>query len=165
LGYDLPEEEALKAFERFKDLADKKKEVTDEDIEAILGEQVVNIPKVIELEYFLVSCGNQSIATSTVRVKKEGKVIEEASTGDGPIDATYKAIDRACGINCKLMDYSIKAVSGGKDAMGEVVVKVERNGKIFTGRGLSTDIIEASALAYVNALNKSFATNGGVISN
>ncbi|SHM66642.1 2-isopropylmalate synthase [Caldanaerovirga acetigignens] len=165
LGYDLPEEEALKAFERFKDLADKKKEVTDEDIEAILGEQVVNIPKVIELEYFLVSCGNQSIATSTVRVKKEGKVIEEASTGDGPIDATYKAIDRACGINCRLMDYSIKAVSGGKDAMGEVVVKVERNGKIFTGRGLSTDIIEASALAYVNALNKSFATNGGVISN
>ncbi|MDN5332252.1 MAG: 2-isopropylmalate synthase [Tepidanaerobacteraceae bacterium] len=160
LGYDIPEEEALKAFEKFKDLADRKKEVTDEDIEAILGEQVVKIPKVIELEYFLVSCGNQSIATSTVRVKKENKVVEEASTGDGPIDATYKAIDRACGISCKLVDYSIKAVSGGKDAMGEVVVKVERDGRIFTGRGLSTDIIEASALAYVNALNKSFMNNG-----
>jgi len=160
LGYDIPEEEALKAFEKFKDLADRKKEVTDEDIEAILGEQVVKIPKVIELEYFLVSCGNQSIATSTVRVKKENKVVEEASTGDGPIDATYKAIDRACGISCKLVDYSIKAVSGGKDAMGEVVVKVERDGRIFTGRGLSTDIIEASALAYVNALNKSFMSNG-----
>lgn len=161
LGYELPEEDINKAFERFKDLADKKKEITDSDIEAIVEEQVTKIPQLIELEYFQTSSGNKAIATSTVRVKIHGKSVEEAATGNGPVDATYKALERACNINCRLIDYSIKSVSAGKDAIGEVVVRIEKDGKIFTGRGLSTDIIEASARAYTDALNKTLYNNNG----
>ncbi len=156
LGYELSDEEINKAFERFKDLADKKKEITDMDIEAIVEDQVSRIPRLIELEYYQTSSGNRAIATSTVIVKIEGKSVEEAATGDGPIDATYRALERACNMSCKLVDYSIKSVSGGKEALGEVVVKVEKDGRIFTGRGLSTDIIESSALAYTDALNKTY---------
>ncbi|MGB9975442.1 2-isopropylmalate synthase [Thermovenabulum sp.] len=161
LGYELSEEETNRAFERFKDLADKKKEITDSDIEAIVEEQVTKIPQLIELEYFQTSSGNQAIATSTVRVKIQGNTVEEAATGNGPVDATYKALERACNINCKLVDYSIKSVSAGKDAIGEVVVRIEKDGKIFTGRGLSTDIIEASARAYTDALNKTLYNSNG----
>ncbi|MGI6485132.1 MAG: 2-isopropylmalate synthase [Tepidanaerobacteraceae bacterium] len=156
LGYELTDTEINKAFERFKDLADKKKEITDMDIEAIVEDQVSRIPQIIKLKYYQTSSGNRAIATSTVRVTIEGKSVEEAATGDGPIDATYKALERACNISCKLVDYSIKSVSGGKEALGEVVVKVEKDGKIFIGRGLSTDIIESSALAYTDALNKTY---------
>jgi 2-isopropylmalate synthase len=160
MGYELDDEELNKAFERFKDLADKKKEITDKDIEALVEDQVLKIPQLIVLEYFQTSSGNQTISTATVKVKIGEKSVEEASTGDGPIDATYRALERACNIDCKLVDYSIKSVSGGKDAMGEVIVKIEKDGKLFTGRGLSTDIIEASALAYTNALNKTLWNNG-----
>ena len=104
--------------------------------------------------------GNKSIATATVRVKVKDKIVEEAAAGDGPIDAAYKALERACGMNCKLVDYSIRSVSGGKDALGEVTVKVERDGRTFLGRGLSTDIIEASVIAYTNAMNKTLWNNG-----
>jgi len=160
LGYELSQDELNKAFERFKDLADRKKDITDMDIEAIVEDQVIKLPQHIELDYFQVSTGNKSIATATVRVKINEDTIEEASTGDGPIDAIYKALDRACNVNCKLVDYSIRSVSGGKDALGEVTVKVEKEGRTFLGRGLSTDIIEASAIAYVSALNK-ILYNGG----
>jgi len=160
LGYELAQDELNKAFERFKDLADKKKEITDMDIEAIVEDQVLKWPEHIELEYFQVSTGNQSIATATVKVKIDEEVVEEASTGDGPIDAAYKALERACNINCKLVDYSIRSVSSGKDALGEVTVKVEKDGRTFLGRGLSTDIIEASVIAYTNALNKTMFSNG-----
>jgi 2-isopropylmalate synthase len=160
LGYDLPQEELNKAFDRFKDLADRKKEISDRDIEAIVQDQVMTLPQHIELDCFQVSTGNKSIATATVRVKINEETIEEAATGDGPIDAVYKALERACNMNCRLVDYSIKSVSGGKDALGEVTVKVEKEGKMYIGRGLSTDIVEASVLAYTNALNKSLLNNG-----
>jgi 2-isopropylmalate synthase len=156
LGYELSDEKINKTFKRFKDLADKKKEITDMDIEAIVEDQVSRIPKLIELEYYQTSSGNRAIATSTVIVKIEGERVEEAATGDGPIDATYRALERACNMSCRLVDYSIKSVSGGKEALGEVVVKVEKDGRIFTGRGLSTDILESSALAYTDALNKTY---------
>lgn len=160
MGYELPQNELNKAFERFKDLADKKKEISDQDIEAIVEDQVMKLPQHIELECFQVSTGNKSIATATVRVKIKGETVEEAATGDGPIDAVYRALDRACDMNCKLVDYSIRSVSGGKDALGEVTVKVERDGRTFLGRGLSTDIIEASVMAYTNAMNKTLWNNG-----
>ena len=160
LGYELTEEELENAFLRFKDLADKKKEITDGDIEALVEEQVLKLPEIIKLEYYQTSSGNKAISTASVRLKIGEKSVEEAATGDGPIDATYKAIERACQMHCKLVDYSIKSVSGGKDAMGEVIVKIEKDGKIYTGRGLSTDIIESSALAYTNALNKTMLPNG-----
>lgn len=160
LGYELSQEDLNNAFERFKDLADRKKEITDKDIEAIAEEQTVKLQESIELECFQVSTGNRAIATATVRVKIEQKTVEEAATGDGPIDAIYRALERACNVKCRLVDYSIKSVSGGKDALGEVVVKVDKDGEVFTGRGLSTDIIEASALAYTNAFNKTLWNNG-----
>ena len=160
MGYELSQDELNKAFERFKDLADKKKEISDLDIEAIVEDQVMKLPQQIELECFQVSTGNKSIATATVRVKVKDKIVEEAAAGDGPIDAAYKALERACGMNCKLVDYSIRSVSGGKDALSEVTVKVERDGRTFLGRGLSTDIIEASVIAYTNAMNKTLWNNG-----
>lgn len=160
LGYELPSEDLNRAFDRFKDLADRKKEITDRDIEAIVEDQAMKFHETIGLECFQVSTGNRAIATATVRVKIEETVVEEAATGDGPIDAIYKALDRACNMNCRLIDYSIRSVSGGKDALGEVMVKLDKDGRIFIGRGLSTDIIEASALAYTNALNKTLWNNG-----
>lgn len=160
MGYELLQSELNKAFERFKDLADRKKEITDMDLEAIVEDQVMKLPQYIELDCFQVSTGNKSIATATVRVKINEEIAEEASTGDGPIDAAYKALERAFNMNCKLVDYSIRSVSGGKDALGEVTVKVEKEGRTFLGRGLSTDIIEASVIAYINALNKTLYSNG-----
>lgn len=160
LGYELPQDELNKAFERFKDLADKKKEISDLDIEAIVEDQVMKLTQHIELECFQVSTGNKSIATATVRVKIKDEIVQEAAVGDGPIDAVYRALDRACNMNCKLVDYSIRSVSGGKDALGEVTVKVEKEGSTFLGRGLSTDIIEASVTAYTNAMNKTLFSNG-----
>ncbi|MDI3533861.1 MAG: 2-isopropylmalate synthase [Thermosediminibacterales bacterium] len=157
LGYDLADEDINKAFIRFKELADKKKEVTDLDIEALISEQVIKTPEVYELEYLHITSGNKIVATATVKLKVGDEVIEEAACGDGPVDASYKAIDRAVKGQTKLVEYAIKAVTGGKDALGEVVVKIERNNKVYIGRGLSTDIIEASARAYLNAINKSFA--------
>ncbi|NLU11274.1 MAG: 2-isopropylmalate synthase [Tepidanaerobacter acetatoxydans] len=160
MGYELSQDELNKAFERFKDLADRKKEISDLDIEAIVEDQVMKLPQHIELECFQVSTGNKAIATATVRVNVNGKVVEEASTGDGPIDAIYKALERACNMNCKLVDYSIRSVTAGKDALGEVTVRVEKDGRTFLGRGLSIDIIEASAMAYTNAMNKTIWNNG-----
>lgn len=154
MGYELSKEDVENAFTRFKYLADRKKIITDADIEAIVQDEVLKIPQRVKLEYYQTSCGNSTISTASVRIKIDGKMIEEAATGDGPINATYKAIDRACKFDGKLADYSIKSVSSGKDAIGEVIVKIKREGKTYIGRGISTDIIEASALAYVNALNK-----------
>jgi len=155
LGYtNLTPEEINEAFEKFKDLADKKKYVLDRDLEALISEKATSIPTTYELEYYHVSSGNTLISTSTVRLKKDDQVVEEAACGDGPVDATFKAIDRATGMEINLKEYYIRAVTSGKDALGEATVKVSKNGDIFTGRGISTDIVEASAKAYVNAINK-----------
>ena len=155
LGFtNLTSEEINAAFEKFKDLADKKKYVMDKDIEALVNEKVLKVPDTYELEYFHISSGNTSIATSTVKIRRDEEIFEEAACGDGPVDATFKAIDRAIGIEVTLMDYYLKAVTSGKDALGEVTVKIGKNGNVYIGRGLSTDVIEASAKAYINAINK-----------
>jgi 2-isopropylmalate synthase len=155
MGYtNLPPEKINEAFEKFKDLADKKKYVMDRDIEVLINEKVISVPATYELEYFHISSGNTLISTSTVRLKKDDQTVEEAACGDGPVDATFKAIDRATGLEVNLKEYYIRAVTSGKDALGEVTVKVGKNGDVFIGRGVSTDIIEASAKAYVNAINK-----------
>jgi 2-isopropylmalate synthase len=155
MGYiHLDAEEINEAFSKFKDLADKKKFVTDRDIEALLSEKVIEVPAIYELEYFHISSGNSTIATSTVRLKKDDMLIQEAACGDGPIDATFKAIERAAGLKINLKDFYLRAVTSGTDALGEVTVKIGRNGDIYVGRGISTDVIEASAKGYVNAINK-----------
>ncbi len=154
LGYKLSRQEADNAFAAFKVLADKKKEIYDEDIQALLQEQLATIPSVYQLQYVQISSGTSTIPTATVCLRKDEKVLQDASCGDGPVDAAYKTIDRITRMKCRLMEYALQAVTGGKDAMGEVVVRVRHRGVLATGRGTSTDIIEASAKAYVNAVNR-----------
>jgi 2-isopropylmalate synthase len=154
MGYTLTDDEINITFSRFKDLADKKKEVTERDIEALVEHEVFSVPEVFKLEYLHVSSGNKIIPTATVKISNEEALFEEAACGDGPIDAVYKAIDKITGNGYRLEEYSIKAVTGGKDALGEVVVRISKDGKHYLGRGLSTDIIEASAKAYLAAINR-----------
>src|SRR5690606_214826 len=155
LGYtSLDKKEIDEAFTKFKVLADKKKHVLDRDIEAIINQKAIEVPQVYELIYFHISSGNTLISTSTVKLKCEKGELEEAACGSGPIDATFKAISRATELDIKLEDYSLRAITSGADALGESTVRIRENGEIFTGRGVSTDIVEASAKAYVNAINK-----------
>ena len=154
LGYILTDQDLEKAFQRFIDLADKKKEVSDRDLEALLKEELITIPESFTLDYLHVSSGNRTVPTATVRLVWGEKHLEEAACGSGPLDAVYRAIDRASGLMVQLESYSLQAVTGGKDALGEVTVRITANGSGYIGRGVSTDIIEASAKAYVHALNK-----------
>ena len=154
LGFKLSEESLERAYEKFKALADKKKEVFEEDLDAIVEEELATVTEVYHLEYVHTVSGSQTVPTATIRLKKKGDIFQEAACGDGPVDACYKAIDRITGIKGKLIDYSLRAVTSGKDAMGEVTVRVMARGRTVVGRGSSTDIIEASAKAYVNAINK-----------
>jgi 2-isopropylmalate synthase len=164
MGYQLPPEDLDKAFALFKEMADKKKEITDRDLEAIVENEVSLAPELISLDYFQVTSGNTTVPTATVKLTKAGGTVEEASSGDGPVDAVYKAIDRALAItNTELVEYGLKAVTEGKDALGEVVIKIKNGGsRVYVGRGVSTDIVESSAKAYINALNKLFGDKAGM---
>lgn len=163
MGYSLSNDEVQKAFEKFKSLADKKKVVLDRDIEALVEEKVSEVPEVFELDSFQISSGNKVIATSMVSVKRNQNTITEAATGDGPVDAAFNAIQRAVGVDMTLEAYGLRAVTEGTDALGEVTVRVSREGKIFVGRGVSTDIIEASVKAYINAINRAISALGEAI--
>jgi len=157
LGYTLNDEELAKAFERFKNLADRKKEISDQDLEAIVEEEIRRIPETYHLEYLHISSGTTVVPTATIglRLEENGELIEEAACGDGPVDAIYKAIDKLTGIKGTLVSYALNATTGGKDALGEVTAKIQGEDKrVVTGRGVSTDVLEASARAYVNAVNK-----------
>ncbi|MFH0925942.1 MAG: 2-isopropylmalate synthase [bacterium] len=154
LGYELNQDDLEKAFNKFKDLADKKKEVYDEDIQAIIEDEVARIPEIYVLNYIHTISGNTTIPTATIKLKKGEEILQDSACGDGPVDAACKAIDRLTGIQGKLLGYNIRAITSGKDAMGEVVVKVMANGIETVGKSATTDVIEASAKAYVNAINK-----------
>jgi 2-isopropylmalate synthase len=155
LGYELGDEAVNAAFAKFKDLADKKKNVTDEDIRAMLEEKLTDTPEVFTLETIQVSYGNESTPNATVKVKlAEGETRVETADGNGSVDAIYNAIDKATAEVVELEDYSIKSVSQGKDALGEVHVVLKQDEISAQGRGLSTDILEASARAYIDAVNR-----------
>ncbi len=155
LGYSLDVETLDKVYESFKALADKKKDVYDEDIEAILDEQLEQGRRLWELERFQVTSGTGVIATATVVLRdSSGEEKTDASTGDGPIDACYSAIQRITGVTVTLEDYQTRAVTGGKDAQGEVSVQVRHHDRKVRGRGLSTDVIEAAVKAYLAAINR-----------
>jgi 2-isopropylmalate synthase len=155
LGYELDGEEFARAFRAFKEIADKKKDVTDGDIEAVVNDQVLTVEETYRLDHLQVSCGEPAIPTATVRVATlDGQIHQDAATGDGPVDAVCRAVDRIAGIPIKLSDFSVQSVSAGVDALGEVSIKVDADEGTFIGRGASTDIIVASARAYLNALNK-----------
>jgi len=155
LGYTLDEPAIDRAFEAFKALADKKKDVFDEDIEAILDQQLQAERALWELVRFQVTSGTGVIATATVVVRDStGEERMEADTGDGPIDAIYSAMQKATGVSVSLEDYQTRAITGGKEAQGEVVVQVRHRDRKVKGRGISTDVIEAAAKAYLAALNR-----------
>jgi 2-isopropylmalate synthase len=154
MGFKLSKERLERAFLQFKRVADIKKEIFDEDLEAIVEDEISQVPETFVLKYLQTTSGSHTIPTATIKVKKGDTITQDAAIGDGPVDATYKAIDRITGIPGRLITYSIRAVTCGKDAIGEVVIRVEFNGSIVIGRGASTDIVEASAKAYLNAVNK-----------
>lgn len=162
MGYEPTEEELEKLFQEFKQLCDRKKEVTDDDLQALLENQLKSVPEEVKLEYFHVTSGNNTVPTATIRISQAGKVVQEAASGDGPVDALFNAIDRATGFNCHLVEYSLKAVTSGKDALGEVNLKLQFQDKVYVGRGISTDVIEASVRAYMNALNRVLADFRGL---
>jgi 2-isopropylmalate synthase len=158
LGIELPQVDLDKAFVRFKDLADKKKEIYDEDLVVLVEDQGHLAAHGTFSLVDLISTSGTNIAPQVVvTIGHKGKKQTKKSTGDGPVDACYKAIESVTKLKADLLDYSIKAVTGGKDALGEVTIKVAIEGETIIGRGASTDIIEASAKAYINAINKFIA--------
>ena len=161
LGYSLNKEELEQLYQRFLEVADKKTEVFDEDIAALIGDEIRSVEEAFELEYLHVACGTGTMPTASVRIRSATGTSQAAACGDGPIDAAYEAIREATGQNPKLHSYSIRAVTGGKEAMGEASVKIiDSAGEPIMGRGVSTDIIEASARAYMDAINRMLSENG-----
>jgi 2-isopropylmalate synthase len=154
LGYVLTDEELNKTFERFKRLADQKKDIFDEDIEALISEDVTKVPEVFSLIDLSIVSGINQKPTATVKIKVGEDIIDRMEQGDGPVDATYKAIATITKTESKLLKFEIKAITGGTDALGEVMVSLEEEGKTVRGHGADTDIIVAAAKAYINALNK-----------
>ena len=156
LGFSLSEDELNKAFVRFKGLADRKKEITDHDIEAIVENEIRRVPVTYELAYLHTSSGTTIVPTATVGLTRGDELLEEAACGNGPVDAICKAVDKITGYHCRLAGWGINAITAGKDALGEVNLRIAENNneKLYMGRGISTDILEASARAYVNAVNK-----------
>jgi 2-isopropylmalate synthase len=158
LGYSLSDEDLNHAFIAFKELADKKKEVTDRDIEFVIAQELRTVSEAYHLDRVQVSCGDKGIPTASVRlIGPDGQVLADAALGAGPVDAVYKAINRLVGVSNLLTEFSVKSVTGGIDAIGEVLIRIESDGVTYTGRGGDTDIIVASARAYMNALNRLLA--------
>jgi 2-isopropylmalate synthase len=135
-------------------LADKKKVVSDRDIEALVTVQLPESPDAYKLDRFVINSGNSITSTAIVRLTRGEEGFEEVAIGDGPVDAAYKAIEKIVGSSYTLDEYAIHSVSEGEDALGEVLIKLKDGEELYTGRGLSTDILESSILAYLNALNK-----------
>jgi 2-isopropylmalate synthase len=155
LGFDLSEQELNKAFLRFKELADKKKDISDWDLEAIVNDEIRQVTKAFHLEQVQVSCGDRSVPTATVTIlTPEGKEITDAAVGTGPVDAVYKAINRLIDVPNQLIEFSVQSVTAGIDALGEVTIRLRHERGIFSGHAANTDIIVASATAYIDALNK-----------
>ncbi|ADL11759.1 2-isopropylmalate synthase [Acetohalobium arabaticum] len=164
LGYELEGDNLEKAFKRFKELADRKKSITDRDLEALVEDELKTIPQVYELMETQVTSGNEVLPTATLKLKfDEEVIIDSACCEGGPIDAVYETINRITGLGCELESYAIDAITSGKDALGEVTVKLNYNEELFIGRGVSIDVIEASAKAYLNAVNKILYKNEELI--
>ncbi len=156
LGYHLNDEQLALLFDDFKALADKKKEVFDEDIMVLTEKYIQDVPSIWELVGLQTTAGSNILPTATVSHRNpEGEVVQDAAIGDGPVDAIFKAVERVTAVQATLRNYQVRGVTGGMDAQGEVVLELEssENGKTYRGRAVSTDIIEASAMAYLNAIN------------
>jgi 2-isopropylmalate synthase len=173
MGYHLDEKDLGEVFRRFKDLADKKKMVTDSDLQALIGDELYQPPEVWQVEDVQVNCGTTVIPTAVVRLRnvETGELFTDAGFGTGPVDAVYQGINRLVGVPNKLVEFVIQAIDQGMDAVGDVTIRIEseelvgtieraqggRGQRIFSGRGIDTDIVVASAKAYMQALNKLLA--------
>ncbi|HBQ65255.1 MAG TPA: 2-isopropylmalate synthase [Clostridiales bacterium] len=153
-GYQLSDAQITDIFEKFKVLADKKKYVLDRDIDALVGNREVSETDRYQLISYVINSGNALTATANVKVARDGVPVEKVSIGDGPVDAAFKAINLVAELSITLDDYSLHSVTEGEDALGEAMVKLTCNGQNVVGRGLSTDVIEASIKAYINGVNK-----------
>jgi 2-isopropylmalate synthase len=161
LGYELTRDDLDRVFIKFKDLADKKQEVDDRDLEALMADQAREMEEVWHLERVHVLAGDTVRPTATVRlIDKDGARHEDAAVGDGPVDAVYKAINRIIQVENTLTEFTVKSITEGIDAQGDVIIRIETDGRTYTGRGADTDIIVASAKAYMNALNKLLLVKG-----
>lgn len=162
LGFELKEEQVNPLFERFKELADRKKEITDDDLIALVEEKLVHAQDFYVMESLQVTCGNPSLPTASIKIKREsdGKTFFEAACGNGSVDAIFKAIDRVTQEKVSLEDYRIHSVTQGKDALGEVSVQLRQGELYVRGRGVSTDVLEASARAYLDAINRLIRRKG-----
>jgi 2-isopropylmalate synthase len=158
LGYSLSDEDFNRAFAAFKELADKKKDVTDKDIESLVAEEKRTISEIYHLDRIQVTCGDRGIPTAAVRlIGPDAQTVADAALGTGPVDAVYKAINRIVGVPNTLTEFTVKSVTEGIDAIGEVLIRIESDGTTYTGRGADTDVVVASAKAYMNALNRLLA--------
>ncbi len=154
LGYQLTEDELNKTYRKFTDLADKKKEVFDDDLRVLMGDQVKKKKEDYVLDYWQINIGTHAIPTATIKMTVKEQIIQESATGDGPVDAVFNAIDRALNTKYKIESYQVRSVTSGRKAMGEVLLRIRNGNKSYNGRGVSTDIIEASAIAYLQAINR-----------
>ena len=154
LGYSLSDEDAEAVFEAFKKIAASKERVSATELDAIVASAALQVPPTYTLDGYVINSGLSFKATSHISLRKNGELIEAVSLGDGPIDSSFKSIESVVGKHYELDDFSIQAVTEGREAMGESVVKLIADGKVYSGRGISTDIVESSIRAYINALNK-----------
>jgi 2-isopropylmalate synthase len=159
LGFDLEKETFERVFQRFIDVADRKKEITAKDFSSIVEVEISKVPETYILLSMQIMSGDQTTPLSSVKLKKGDELLTDAAIGNGPVDATFRCIERLIGHQGKLLDYDLKAITTGKDALGEALVRVEIEGRIYSGLGTSPDVIEASARAYLNAFNRYFANN------
>lgn len=154
LGYDLSAEDAASVFAAFRDIAAKKAEVSAKELDAIVATAAMQVPSTYTLENYVITAASATSATAHMKLSRDGKVLEGVSLGDGAIDAAFHALEQITGCHFELDDFRIEAVTEGREAMGQTIVKLRAGGKVYSGRGISTDIIGASIHAYLNALNK-----------
>ena len=154
LGYDLSEEDGAKVYEAFKAIVQKKEKISIKELDAIVASAAMQVPPTYVLDTYVITAGNTISSTAHLKIAKSGNMLEGVSVGDGPIDAAFLAIEQITGRHYELDDFQIQSVTEGREAMGQTVVKLRASGKVYSGRGISTDIVGASIRAYINALNK-----------
>ena len=154
LGYDLSQEDITKVYEAFRQIADKKEQVSTKELDAIVASAAMQVPATYKLDTYVITSGNTISATAHIKLTKNGQSVEGVYIGDGSIDAAFQAIERITGCHYELDDFQLQAVTEGREAMGQTVVKLRAGGKVYSGRGISTDIVGAGIHAYLSALNK-----------
>jgi 2-isopropylmalate synthase len=154
LGYELSDDDVHKVFQAFSQIAAKKERVSLKELDAIVASSAMQVPSAYKLDTYVITSGNTISATAHIKLIKDGQPVEGVYIGDGSIDAAFQAIERITGCHCELDDFQLQAVTEGREAMGRTVVKLRSGGKLYSGSGISTDIVGAGIQAYLSALNK-----------